>query len=48
VYGSGESGEWCPAAAKLGPVKLVQLPGGHHYDGDYDKLGAAILDSLPK
>ncbi|HET7557648.1 MAG TPA: AcvB/VirJ family lysyl-phosphatidylglycerol hydrolase [Rhodanobacteraceae bacterium] len=48
VYGSGESDEWCPAAAKLGPVKLVQLPGGHHYDGDYDKLGAAILESLPK
>ena len=48
VYGSGESDEWCPAAAKLGPMKLVELPGGHHYDGDYDKLGAAILDSLPK
>ncbi|HEX6613336.1 MAG TPA: AcvB/VirJ family lysyl-phosphatidylglycerol hydrolase [Rhodanobacteraceae bacterium] len=47
VYGSGESGEWCPAAAKLGPVKPVQLPGGHHYDGDYDKLGAAILNALP-
>src|SRR5690348_11662212 len=48
VYGSGESDEWCPAAAKLGPMKLVELPGGHHYDGDYDKLGAAILGSLPK
>jgi type IV secretory pathway VirJ component len=48
VYGSGESDEWCPAAAKLGPVKLVQLPGGHHYDGDYDKLGAAILGALPR
>ena len=48
VYGSGESDEWCPAAAKLGPMKLVQMPGGHHYDGDYDKLGAAILNSLPK
>lgn len=48
VYGSGEPDEWCPAAAKIGPVKLVQLPGGHHYDGDYDKLGAAILNALPK
>lgn len=48
VYGSGESDEWCPAAARLGPVRLVQLPGGHHYDGDYDKLGAAILESLPR
>jgi len=48
VYGGGESGEWCPTAAKLGPIKLMELPGGHHYDGDYDKLGAAILDSLPK
>ena len=48
VYGSGEADEWCPAAAKLGPMKLVELPGGHHYGGDYGKLGAAILDSLPK
>jgi len=47
VYGSGESDEWCPAAAKLGPMTLVQLPGGHHYDGDYGRLGAAILAALP-
>lgn len=48
VSGITEDGAWCPLAAKLGPMRLVQLPGGHHYDGDYDKLGAAILDALPK
>jgi len=47
VSGETEDDAWCPTAAKLGPVKLVQLPGGHHYDGDYDKLGAAILNALP-
>ncbi|MEO6967493.1 MAG: AcvB/VirJ family lysyl-phosphatidylglycerol hydrolase [Rhodanobacteraceae bacterium] len=48
VSGVTESDAWCPAAARLGPARLVQLPGGHHYDGDYDKLGAAILATLPK
>jgi type IV secretory pathway VirJ component len=48
VSGETEDDAWCPVAAKLGPVKLVQLPGGHHYDGDYDKLGAAILQALPR
>ncbi|MER3547023.1 MAG: hypothetical protein C4338_05215, partial [Rhodanobacteraceae bacterium] len=48
VSGQTEEGAWCPTAAKLGPVKLVQLPGGHHYNGDYDKLGAAILQALPR
>jgi type IV secretory pathway VirJ component len=28
-------------------VKLLTLPGGHHYNGDYDKLGASIVASLP-
>src|SRR5579885_3443423 len=48
VSGETEDDAWCPIAAKFGPVKLVQLPGGHHYNGDYDKLGAAILNALPR
>ena len=48
VSGQTEDDAWCPTAAKLGPVKLLQFPGGHHYDGDYGKLGAAILDALPR
>jgi|SRR5579885_186237 len=48
VSGQTEDDAWCPIAAKFGPVKLVQLPGGHHYNGDYDKLGAAILNALPR
>lgn len=48
VFGITEDEAWCPIAAKLGPVRLVQLPGRHHYDGDYGKLGAAILAAMPK
>jgi len=28
-------------------VRQLELPGGHHYNGDYDKLGAGIAASLP-
>lgn len=48
VSGATETDSWCPVAARLGPVRLLRLPGGHHYDGDYDKLGAAILGALPR
>jgi len=29
-------------------VRVVQLPGGHHYEGDYVALGKLIVDNLPK
>jgi type IV secretory pathway VirJ component len=28
-------------------VRELVLPGAHHYNGDYDKLGAAIVGALP-
>jgi type IV secretory pathway VirJ component len=28
-------------------VRAIGLPGGHHYDGDYAALGAAIVANLP-
>jgi type IV secretory pathway VirJ component len=28
-------------------VRQLPLPGGHHYNGDYDKLGAGIAGALP-
>jgi type IV secretory pathway VirJ component len=28
-------------------VKVVTLPGGHHYDGDYKALGDLIARNLP-
>jgi type IV secretory pathway VirJ component len=42
IYGVDESDSLCP---KLDPKKfqVVQLKGGHHFDGDYDGLARQIL-----
>jgi len=44
VYGEKEDDTLCPS---LDPkkVKLVKLPGGHHFDGNYDHLARIILDT---
>jgi type IV secretory pathway VirJ component len=48
VHGDEEGADsFCMMIAKQANVKLVELPGGHHYNGDYDKLGASIVASLP-
>jgi len=46
VHGADEDDSFClkPAPPHM---RVVALPGGHHYDGDYDKLGALIVKSLP-
>jgi type IV secretory pathway VirJ component len=46
VHGSEEDDSFClkPQPAQ---VRVVDLPGGHHYDGDYAALGALIVRSLP-
>jgi type IV secretory pathway VirJ component len=45
VYGSEESGSVCP---RLPPdrFRLVELPGGHHFNGDYQAVVAAVLREL--
>ncbi len=42
IYGQGETDTLCP---KLNPQKVhvVELPGGHHFGGDYQKLAQEIL-----
>lgn len=42
IYGEGETDTLCP---KLNPakVKVVKLPGGHHFGGDYQRLAREIL-----
>jgi type IV secretory pathway VirJ component len=42
IYGDGETDTLCP---KLDPqkVKVVKLPGGHHFGGDYQRLAREIL-----
>jgi type IV secretory pathway VirJ component len=48
VHGADEGDDsFCPTIKNRPNVQEVILPGGHHYDGDYDKLGAAIAASLP-
>jgi type IV secretory pathway VirJ component len=46
VHGSDESDSFClkPQPAN---VRVVQLPGAHHYNGDYAALGALIVRNLP-
>ena len=47
VHGADEGADSFCAAIKGKPnVKDVEMPGGHHYDGDYDALGASIAASL--
>ena len=48
VNGADEgAGAFCPKIAGKPMVKLLTSPGAHHYNGDYDKLGASIVASLP-
>ena len=46
VHGTDENDSFCqkPQPAH---VRVVTLPGGHHYDGDYAALGALIVTNLP-
>ena len=47
VYGTGDTDSVC---ADLGPgdPEVVQLPGGHHFDGDYAALAKLILERAAK
>lgn len=47
IYGSSEPGAAC---ASLPPSlgHAIQVPGGHHYGGDYARVSRAILTSLPR
>ncbi len=48
VHGADEGADsFCPSIAGKPNVQLVELPGAHHYNGDYDALGASIAASLP-
>jgi type IV secretory pathway VirJ component len=46
LYGSEESDSPCPGLAAHG-VTAVELPGDHHFGGDYSRLTATILEHLP-
>jgi type IV secretory pathway VirJ component len=49
VHGDEEGADsFCQALLGKPNVRELVLPGGHHYNGDYDKLGAGIAGALPR
>lgn len=47
IYGADDDESVCPSlTAMRAPVRVVRLPGDHHFDGAYDKLAAQILASV--
>jgi type IV secretory pathway VirJ component len=47
VHGADEDDSFCKQLVGKPNVHELVLPGAHHYNGDYDKLGAAIVAALP-
>lgn len=47
VHGNDEDDSYCLTLIGKPNVRQLVLPGGHHYNGDYDKLGAGIAGALP-
>ena len=47
VHGADEDDSFCKQIVGKPNVRELVLPGAHHYNGDYDKLGAAIVTALP-
>ena len=43
LYGADEKDSACPAVRRPG-VEVVQIEGGHHFDGDYAALARRIID----
>jgi type IV secretory pathway VirJ component len=46
VYGSEEADSLCPQLPHDPRYTSVELPGGHHFDGDYRGLGNRVLELL--
>ncbi|MEE3099927.1 MAG: AcvB/VirJ family lysyl-phosphatidylglycerol hydrolase, partial [Pseudomonadota bacterium] len=45
VMGEDESESICPVLIG-GPAEVVAMPGGHHFDGDYEALARHVLSAL--
>lgn len=46
IYGADDEESAC---RELGTARMqrIELPGGHHFDGDYERVAAAVLAGLP-
>lgn len=44
IYGSEEDDSGCEVLKDS--IKVIELPGGHHFGGDYDKIASLILKSI--
>jgi type IV secretory pathway VirJ component len=47
IYGSEENDSACPNL-DASRIKLLKLSGGHHFDGNYERLAGLILDAARK
>lgn len=46
IYGSDEENSACREVPPGLITRLVQLPGGHHYDVDYRRVGDLVLEEI--
>jgi type IV secretory pathway VirJ component len=42
-YGRDDGDSLCPVLAKTDKAEVIETPGGHHFDGDYEALAEDIL-----
>lgn len=45
IYGKEDQDAVCPRLDPKG-FRIIELPGDHHFDGDYQRLSRIVLDSL--
>ena len=46
IYGAEEENSGCREAPPGLITRTVQLPGGHHFDGDYKRVGDLVLEEM--
>jgi len=46
IYGAEEENSGCREALPGLITRTVQLPGGHHYDSDYKRVGDLVLEEM--